>query len=101
MEIAGNSFCIAFNEGQKVHDRLAFALKQEHSVMLSFLNVTALTTAFLKTAIGQLYGEFQEQQIRTLLKVQDIDVLVISGFINLYQENNLYKMENYETSKKI
>jgi len=40
--------------------------------VLSFHNVSTLTSAFLNAAIGQLYGEFSEEQIRALLKVQDM-----------------------------
>jgi len=42
------------------------------SVTVSFLNVTGLTAAFLNAAIGQLYGSFAEEQIRSPLKVQDM-----------------------------
>ena len=71
-EIVGSPLCVASNDGQKVHDRLAVALKEGRIVTLSFHNVTTLTSAFLNAAIGQLYGTFSEEQIRSLLKVQDI-----------------------------
>ena len=32
-----------------------------------------MTSAFLNAAIGQLYGTFSEGQIRSLLKVEDIE----------------------------
>ena len=38
-----------------------------------FKNVTALTAAFLKAAVGQLYGKFDEQQIRKLLHVKEVE----------------------------
>jgi hypothetical protein len=71
-EIVGSPLCVASNDGQKVHDRIAAVLKGDRSVTLSFHNVTTLTSAFLNAAIGQLYGTFSEEQIRSLLKVQDI-----------------------------
>jgi hypothetical protein len=73
-EIVGSPLCVASNDGQKVYDRLAAALKEGKSVTLSFYNVTTLTSAFLNTAIGQLYGSFSEEKIRSLLKVQDIQL---------------------------
>ena len=42
-------------------------------VVLSFLNVSTLTSAFLNTAVGQLYGEFDENHIRELLKAEDME----------------------------
>jgi len=71
-EIVGSSSCVASDDGQKVHDRIAVALREGRRVTLSFRNVSSLTSAFLNAAIGQLYGEFTEEQIRSLLKVQDM-----------------------------
>lgn len=71
-EIVGSPFCVASSDGQKVYDRLASILKEGRSVTLSFHNIATLTSAFLNAAIGQLYGVFSEEQIRSLLKVQDL-----------------------------
>ncbi len=71
-EVVGSPLCVASDDGQKVHDRLANALKEEHNVTLSFRNVTMLTSAFLNAAVGQLYGTFDENQIRSSLKVEDM-----------------------------
>lgn len=71
-EIVGSPLCVAAGDGQKVNDRLTVAFKEERPVTLSFYNVTTMTSAFLNTAVGQLYGVFSEEQIRAWLKVQDI-----------------------------
>lgn len=71
-EIVGSQLCVASDDGQKIYDRIALALKEGRHVTVSFLNVTGLTWAFLNAAVGQLYGSFTEEQIRSLLKVQDI-----------------------------
>jgi hypothetical protein len=73
LEIVGSSLCVASDDGQKVHDRIAAALKEGQSVTVSFLNVTSLTSAFLNAAIGQLYGSFSEKEIRSKLKVTDLE----------------------------
>ena len=72
-EVVGSPLCVASSDGQKVYDRLDFALKEHFKVALSFRNVSTLTSAFLNAAIGQLYGTFSEEQIRSLLKVEDIE----------------------------
>ena len=72
-EVVGGPFCVASDDGQKIYDRLAAALAADRGVALSFHNVTALTWAFLNVAIGQLYGTFSEEQIRSLLKVEDAE----------------------------
>ena len=40
---------------------------------VSFLNVTSLTSAFLNAAIGQHYGSFSENEIRSKIKVTDLE----------------------------
>lgn len=72
-EIVGSPLCVASSDGQRVYDRLAAALKEGKRAILSFHNVSTLTSAFLNAAIGQLYGEFSEERIRALLKVQDME----------------------------
>ncbi len=72
-EIVGNPLCVASSDGQQVFERLEAALKEERNVTLSFRNVTTLTSAFLNAAIGQLYGRFSEEKIRSLLNVQDME----------------------------
>ena len=71
-EVVGSRLCVASDDGQRVYDRIASALKEERSVTLSFRNVSSLTSAFLNAAIGQLYGTFSEDQIRAKLKVRDM-----------------------------
>ena len=72
-EVVGNPLCVASSDGQKVYDRLSTALEKERHVALSFHNVTTLTSAFLNAAIGQLYGEFSEEQVRALLTIEDVE----------------------------
>ena len=72
-EVVGSPLCVASGDGQKVYERLTSALKAGGNVVLSFHNVTTLTSAFLNAAIGQLYGSFNEEQMRSLLKVEDVE----------------------------
>ena len=72
-EIVGGPLCVASSDGQKVYDRLAAVLKVDQEVTLSFHKVTTLTAAFLNAAIGQLYGTFSEEQIRSRLKVKNVE----------------------------
>ena len=72
-EVVGGPLCVAFSDGQKVYDRLAAALEAGRPVVLSFHKITTLTAAFLNAAIGQLYGTFSEEQIRSLLKVGNVE----------------------------
>ena len=45
-EVVGSSLCVASGDGQKVYDRIAALLEQDQRVLLSFRNVSTLTSAF-------------------------------------------------------
>ncbi len=84
-EVVGSPLCVASDDGQKVYERLALALKEGRSVTLSFHNVTGLTSAFLNAAVGQLYGVFSEEHIRAHLTVRDIqpdDLLLLKRVVD-------------------
>ena len=70
--VVGSRLCVASSDGQKVYKHLVAAMNKNPPVSLSFRNVSVLTLAFLNTAIGQLYGKFDETTIRELLKVEGI-----------------------------
>lgn len=72
-EIVGSPLCVASEDGQKVYDRIAAAIRETRLVSLSFRNISSLTSAFLNAAIGQLYGSFGEDEIRSNLRVQDME----------------------------
>jgi hypothetical protein len=76
----GDVYCVEAEEGQKVFELIKKALDESRSVTLSFLNVQMLTTAFLNTAIGQLYKDFSEEIIKQNIKVVDISE---SGLVSL------------------
>ena len=71
--IVGSPLCVASSDGQEIYNRLNAALEANREVALSFHNVTALTSAFLNAAIGQLYGTFSEEKIESLLNVKNIE----------------------------
>lgn len=72
-ETVGSPLCVASHDGQKVYERIERALNEKCHVAISFRNVSTLTSAFLNAAIGQLYGKFEEQDLRASLRVEDIE----------------------------
>ena len=72
-EVVGSGLCVASDDGQKVHDQIAAGLKSGSRVEISFRNVKSLTSAFLNAGVGQLYGEFSEEDIRRNLSVADLE----------------------------
>lgn len=72
-DIVGGPLCVSAEDGQKVYEKIAPLLRAGNKVILSFNQVETMISAFLNAAIGQLYGEFTEEQIRERLSVPDMD----------------------------
>lgn len=68
----GDVYGVEAEDGQKVFDLIIKAFNDKRKVMLSFQNIEMLTTAFLNTAVGQLYKDHSEGFIKENLKVEDI-----------------------------
>ena len=68
----GDLYGVEAEDGQKVFAIIEKAFKAKKSVILSFENIELLTTAFLNTAIGQLYKDYSEEFIKQNLKVENI-----------------------------
>lgn len=80
VNVVGDSFCVEAEDGQKVFELVKKTLLEKRKVTLSFLNVEMLTTAFLNTAVGQLYRDFSEDQIKENLMVENLSQ---SGLVSL------------------
>ena len=70
--VAGSEFCVSSTDGQKVFRLIKTALERGRPATISFANVESLTSAFLNAAVGQLYGHFDEGQLRESLAVRDL-----------------------------
>jgi hypothetical protein len=73
VDIVGDALCVASEDGQKVFDAIEPLMSAGTFVRLSFAGVKSLTTAFLNSAIGQLYSKFTEDQIRGHFGVADME----------------------------
>ena len=71
-ETVGSPFGVSTEDGQRVYDLIAAALRADKKIEVSFLNIENLISAFLNAAIGQLYSEFSEEKIRANLSVSDL-----------------------------
>src|SRR5213594_3578542 len=72
VDVVGSSLCVSSADGDLVHAKILPLLREGKAVNLSFARVETLISAFLNAAIGQLYGEFTEDQIRAQLSVRDL-----------------------------
>lgn len=78
--IVGDGICMEPSEGHKIFEIIDKGISADRKVILSFKNVTQLTTAFLNKAIGQLYKKYDEPEIKAHIRIEDITQ---SGAISL------------------
>ena len=69
--ITNTPFCVAIDDGNVLHEHIANRITAGDTAIVSFSGVRRLTTAFLNAAIGQLYNEYSEEQIRSGLEIVD------------------------------
>ncbi|HLS31132.1 MAG TPA: STAS-like domain-containing protein [Flavobacteriaceae bacterium] len=80
VNIIGDNYAVEAEEGQKVYNQIVAAIDKNFKVNLSFLNIDMVTTAFLNSAVGQLYGNYSEEKIRKHFMVSNMSE---SGKISL------------------
>lgn len=71
-DIIGGPLCVSAEDGQRLHDKILPLLEAEKPIALSFERVDTIISAFLNSAIGQLYGRLHEDDIGRLLSVRDM-----------------------------
>lgn len=78
--IIGDKTAMEAEQGQKIFKLIDMAFKEDKNIDISFQNIELITTAFLNTAVGQLYKDYEEGYIRNHLKISN---LTNSGAIRL------------------
>ncbi|MDR3238291.1 MAG: STAS-like domain-containing protein [Spirochaetia bacterium] len=100
-QVVGNDKCVEADDGVKVYEKIKLLLAEKKKIILSFINVEMLTSAFLNTAIGQLYKDFSEEDIKALITVKDLppdDVVLLNRVV---QNAKLYYKDPDRMEKSI
>lgn len=71
-ELIGSPLCISAEDGQKVFDKILPFLNEDKPVRISFERVNMVVSIFLNVAIGQLYGTFSEDRVKSLVRVDGL-----------------------------
>lgn len=71
VDVIGSNLCIAADDGQKLFNAISIELKKDNQIQLSFEGIEDLTSAFLNSAIGQLYKDYSEEDLNLLKRVVD------------------------------
>lgn len=71
-DLIGSSLCISAEDGQKIYEKIVNLLDAKKNVNISFENVTMIISLFLNISIGQLYGKYSEDFIKSNIKVEGL-----------------------------
>lgn len=105
-EVGGRA-AVSDADGNKLFEKITLALRGGNSVLLDFINIEILTSAFLNTAIGQLYKEdysvdFLRQNVKTInMQAEDREILKnVLIRAKEYYQNPDYKLKLEEAIKE-
>ncbi len=70
-DVIGSPIAVSTEKAQRVYELLRKGLDEGEITELSFDGIQNVITAFLNTAVGQLYGKYPSQKVRTRLRVTD------------------------------
>ncbi|MDX2245936.1 MAG: STAS-like domain-containing protein [Bacteroidia bacterium] len=88
--IVGSPYCVEAEDGEKLFQILRNALSARQPIEISFLNVEILTTAFLNTAVGQLYRDFSNSDIKKYLTVTSLSATGAVALRRVVETAKLY-----------
>lgn len=69
-DIIGGHIGISADDGQRVYSKIEQFIRNRSPIVVSFESITTLVPSFLNTAIGQLYGIYEESVINDNLIIE-------------------------------
>jgi hypothetical protein len=90
----GNNICVAPEDGEKVYQKIREALREDKNVKISFKGIEDLTTLFLNIAIGQLYKEFEDDEVKRRLSVTDASPQDLETLIRCVKRAKEYRKDS-------
>lgn len=81
-DVVGSSFALSGELGDRVYDLVRESMCAGRGTVLDFDGVDGVTMVFLSSAIGALYGEFDLEQMRALLRIENANS-AIEGLIEV------------------
>lgn len=100
-DFVGSAFCVDETDGERLGRELIAALSQSRAIQLSFAGVEMLSTPFCRVSIGELYYQFSEEEVRSLLSLSDIspDNKVLLKFVIDAIKQRLRDPDSYDQAR--
>lgn len=100
-EFLGTPYCVATEDGQKIYAELHRLIINKQQVRLSFEGVTRVTTAFLNAAIGQLYGEHSDADIKRQVRIEEVAPSVEPRLASVISNSKKFFEEGHRPSNTL
>lgn len=71
-EIISRETAVSSDDGEIVYENIIKCIEGDQVAELDFSNISILTTAFLNSAIGQLYNTYSSEQLNNCLKLKNV-----------------------------
>ena len=96
-DVIGSDLCITPEDGQKIYDIIISILEEPKQIEISFERIQMLTSIFLNRAIGQLYKDHKDDELKKIIYVglsqddQDVVFRVIENAKRYYSSPQKYE----------
>ena len=84
-EIIKSEFAVSPEDGNTVYEIIKREIESENQLELDFEGIDIMTTAFLNNAIGNLYRNFDKQQLNmyiNMANISDCDLALVKKAID-------------------
>lgn len=71
-QVVGSSVAVSSSKGDEIFKLIDKALQNELTINIDFGDIKILTTAFLNSAIGQLYSKYTSNELKKTLRLHNI-----------------------------
>ena len=71
-KIINRDIAVSSDDGDIVYAQIVNCINDSCVAEIDFSGITILTTAFLNSAIGQLYNTYSSEQLNTVLKLKNV-----------------------------
>lgn len=71
-DIISRETAVSSDDGDIVYNRIVECINKKSIAELDFSEITILTTAFLNSAIGQLYNKFSSEQLNKTISLKNV-----------------------------
>lgn len=100
-ELISSHAAVSTDDGDKLYERINKILQSKNKAVLDFNNIELITSTFLNSSIGKLYGYYESSFIKDHLSIENLsddDILLLKKVIDRAKE---YFFEKEKVEKGI